>query len=482
MRFSKKLIFFFWLLFYFFLYIFFLKNFLIYTYLDYAEGEYLYQTYQFLEKGKKLYTNLFTPQPPLNYYLTALLMKIKNSALTFRFFAISVIFVVNFCLYLLVSKSFKSQTLGILVSSTAFFLPVVSARFNVYTPEIWQSLLSILIISALINQRSFPKNLFEVLIAFLISLAVFIKYTSFIFLFSTFMLLILIKKDYKAALKIFFLTLVFFLIGALFFYKLYGKNFINYTLIIRKAVPFKPKQIIVRSIITIFTLYGSFWILNLLAFLKEKNVKARLLLLFSLINAPIFYTSFITTTFAYVYLPFEPFVTIGAFYFLINSKRINKIIALFLLFCFLNFVYMFQSALFVYKRSLKNNIYEKTTLFAKKMVEKFSSKSEKIYAPQYIAYLSKRELVADFSDIYLLWVDYTYNQQKFSKERIRTFKKAIKQAKLPIILSDWRAPLFKEIYSLLQNSKKYKKVGKKGAFFLVPYEYVEIFIKKKPES
>ncbi len=456
---------------------FFLWNLSSYTYLDYAEGEYLYQTWQWLA-GKKLYREIFAPQPSFNYFFTALLMQVYDSPIFFRAFSVSTVIFSVFIAYLLVKKVFKSKILARLVLICPFFMPVLSSRMNVYTPEIWQLLFFSIILFFLVNKKVGDiKTLLSIII--LVNLAVFTKYTSLVVLGSIFFVFAFIYKDFRLASKFLLLTVLSLILLFLFFFKLYGMDFVNQTVVIRKHVPFKSALEIIQFVVVIFLVYGPFWILNLLLAIKSKDFRRKILALWPILNLPIIYTAFVTTTFYYVYLPYEILTILGFLYYTLNFKRTGRLVKALLFWGVLSFVYIIQTFPAKFNANSKNSIYEKTTLFAKNVIEENTQLGEEIYAPQYLAYITKRPLVADFNDIYLFSVDYKLNKAQFSGEKIKLVVKKIKKAELPVILADWRVRLIPEIYNSLVNSKEYIKIGKKGAFFLGPFEWVEIFIRKK---
>lgn len=477
---------FFWILFFFLSSLFFFrywKNQLTLNYIDYGEGSYLYESLLF-NQGKILYRDFFLPQPPIIYFIGSLILKFFHSLIFLKYFSFFLFFASNFLLIILLKKYFKNNYLSLIVVFSSFIFTTTIVWWSTFTAEPF--LRFFLILSAFFifpgkNIKSMKINSF--FLSLILVFMFFIKYTSSIYIVSIFAFIFFINKNYfKIVISKF---LIFFITFFIIFYYFFGKEFILQTTLYRRVLPYKDFNIIFLSISQYLLKFLPFYILSLLLALKffyKKDYQKAFFFMITIIWLPNIFSYFFEGTYLYILYPTEILMTLGFFYFVFNYKIVlvkNRSLYNFTL----SFLFFWSTLVLIYYLQIFNNSYLlrflKTDLNSLReinnIIQSYSKKDEKIFAPPFFLVISGRRTIINFHDPFFL-LYYLVKKENFSS----IFNNAIKEIKIKkprLIVADWR---IRFVLYLIDNHylKKYKRINQ-IEFLNNESETIEIYLRQK---
>ncbi len=485
----KKIIrsdYFFWILFgslslYFFFH--YWKNQLTLNYIDYGEGSYIYESLLF-SQGKTLYNDFFLPQPPMIYFVGGLIFKIFHSLIFFKYFSFFLFFTANFLLIILLKKYFKNNYLSLIVIFSSFIFTTTIVWWPTFTAEPFLRfflILSVFFIFPEKNIKSMKINSF--FLSLILVFMFFIKYTSLIYIVSIFAFIFFINKNYfKIVISKF---LIFFITFFLIFYNFFGKEFILQTTLYRRVLPYKDFNLIFLSISQYLLKFLPFYFLSFflaLNFFYRKDYQKAFFFMVIIIWLPNIFSYFFEGTYLYILYPTEILMTLGFFYIAFNYKIV--LVKKHSLYNFtLSFLFFWSTLVLIYYLQIFNNSYLlrflKTDLNSVReinnIIQSYSKKDEKIFAPPFFLVLSEKRTINNFHDPFFL-LYYLLKKENFSS----IFNNAIKEIKIKkpkLIVADWR---IRSILYLIDNHylKKYKKISQ-IEFLNNESETIEIYLKQK---
>ncbi|MGB9707583.1 MAG: hypothetical protein ACPL1D_02420, partial [Microgenomates group bacterium] len=316
------------------------------------------------------------------------------------------------------------------------------------------------------------------IIAFLINLMIFCKYTSIPFLVLVFIYLLTYqKKVIEELLKKF---LILFFISLIFFSFNFGKDYFINTILIRQIINLKNINDIFVPISYYLLKNFPFLILNLLTanyLIKKKKYDKALIFLVPIFWLPNIFLTAAQGTYTYILYPVDIFIPLGFTYniFLLVKQQLKfNLLNFFLIFwCFLVLFYLIQVINENYFLRSLNYDKEKVNQIEEIIIKRVS-KNDLIIAPPYFLFLTSKINLSNLHDPFILY--YYFSQKKFKYKNFDKLKDFLIKNNPKLIIADWR------ILALLELIDKnylndYEKI--KTFSFINNYsEVLEIYLKK----
>ncbi len=463
-----------------------LKKQITMNYLDYGEGSYIYASWLF-SKGILLYKDFIVPQPPVLFIIGALLLKMQNSIVFVRIFNLFIYLVSNVLFYLLLVKIFKNRLLALIGSALYFIMPVSVSWWPIFIAETYIRviLLALLNIMLPLHRYSWKRIVSAGLLSILL---IFTKYTAAPIVIA--ILTVLLLYDRKTFVR--YLIVSGLIFGAALFalISLFGPNFLLDTVFIRRNIEMKPAVSIIYSYTITIGYYLFFVLLDfLLAILAIRSKKYSSALLFL---CPVFYmVNLVATafngTYNYVFYPVEPLIILGyvyILYYLVSGKapvvkiRNNFLKGVLFVFLFLgSFSIIFFIQTFQIEVSVSaNNADQKTVTALSSYLQKYAAKDQKVIAPPYFAFLSRKTIPDKLTDPFI-WLVFASNNKTvhYIRDSLNDIREQLVADKIPILLVDWRLASFNAVSVPIE--KYYRKVAS-YSFVINNTENIDVYVAK----
>lgn len=441
-------------------------------YIDFGDGNYLYISSRLVD-GLVLYRDIMAPQPPLHLYLGYLIQKFARSVgfeplYTVRFFSLALhlaTFVVVYCLALRIFNCIKTATLAAIIY---LFIPIGfwwSLGYQSEPTEIFSLLLALYFF--LHHQP--PGLIFS---AFFGVLAVFTNMTAAPYVFFTAFYAVVRRRSLW---PYYIVTLICLLIFGMFIAEaLTGAYFQN--VIFNQVGTFPKKELSQESLLNYalrkITNEGKdvlVWeggvillaILGLLHFIRHSSHPLKEYIawysFFSLCSI-VFVSK--GGTMDYIFTLGEPYVALFAGYFIVliwnqitplnfslsSVIRLDKDSIPLLRFCLLFglIIVTFGIGVRFIVATLKEQTYELPEREVKKVkyyIQKYTQPGDAILSPPFYAFITKRKVVEEYSEIFIWTIKYWNERLVFKTpaegvRKVENISRAIYNREIPLIILD----------------------------------------------
>jgi hypothetical protein len=449
------------------------------AYIDYGDGSYLYEL-KLIASGKKLYSDFFSPQPPL-FYLLGYLIYFFNKSIIFIRSSLLIINIVSlYFFYLSLRKIFKNGFIALFTIISSLIFTVSIFWWPTYTGEVFLRLfISIFCYLETIKDKKI-NNKIVFTQSVLLSFVFFIKYSSIFFIFFYFIYLLFSNKKFFKKILLYFL--INFFILNIIFVLLFGLDVYNQTILLRKILPLKPMNLALYSTLHFLIKFLPFYMVNLIIaiyYLNKKNNLAVFIFFLPLAWLPNLYFNFIEGTYLYVFYPLEPLITAGFYYLIFQTKKshIKLIPPIKFIIYFFTFwgslVIIYQVQIFPDFYDLRsNNLDVSTTNQIMKLIKE--DKASALVAPPFFLFLTEKNSYPNFHDPFF-FLYYLKNNSGVVFTHYERLKKNLLYQKPKRLFVDWR--IKKILLTLDQNYLNQYKMIKSFNFLINPNETLEIFEK-----
>ncbi|MCX7765503.1 MAG: glycosyltransferase family 39 protein [Candidatus Sumerlaeia bacterium] len=441
-------------------------------YIDFGDGNYLYISSRLVD-GLVLYRDIMAPQPPIHLYLGYLIQKFARSVgfeplYTVRLFSL-VLHLATFALiYLLARRIFNCINTATLSAIIYLFIPIGFWWSLGYQSEPTEIFFLLLGLYFFLHQQSFSlifSALFGVLAVFTnMTAAPYVLFTGFyavvrhrslwIYYITALIILLICGMLLAEALTgAYFQNVIFNQVGTFPKKELSQESLLNYAL--RKIINEGKDVLVWEGGIILLAILG------LLHFIRHSPHPLKEYIawysFFSLCSI-IFVSK--GGTMDYIFTLGEPYVALFAGYFIVflwsqispfnfslsTVKRFFQdslpLLRFFLLLSFL--VVTFGIGMKFIVATLKEQTYELPERDVKKVkyyIQKYTQPGDAILSPPFYAFISKRKVVEEYSEIFIWTIKYWNERLVFKTpgegvRKVENIARAINDKKLPLIILD----------------------------------------------